>query len=47
MIELKYNRIAKEDEIRKKFQKYPIGRRLLSIELAILQITEAIDEWMT
>ena len=40
-IELKYNRIAKEDQIRKKLEKHPI--KLLSTRLAILQIKEAID----
>ena len=46
-IKLEYNRIAEEDEIRKKLQKHPIGRRLLSTELAIPQTMEAINKQMT
>ena len=42
-IKLEYNRITKEDQIRKKLQKHPIGRRLLSMGLAIPQIVEAIN----
>ena len=47
MIELEYNRIAKEDQIKKKLQKHPIRRRLLSTRLAIPLIMEAINKWMT
>ena len=46
-IELEYNRAAKEDQIRKKLQKHPIKRRLLSTKLEIPQIMEVINKWMT
>ena len=46
-IELEYNRIAEEDQIRKKLQKHPIGKRLLSTGLAIPLIIEAINKRMT
>ena len=45
-IELEYNRAAEEDQIRKKLEKHPIGRRLLSTRLAIPLIMEAIDKRM-
>ena len=47
MIKLKYNRITEEDKIRKKLQEHPIRKRLLSTGLAIPQIMEAINKWMT
>ena len=43
-IELEYNRAAKEDQIRKKLQKHPIKRRLLSTKLEIPQIMEVINK---
>ena len=46
MIKLEYNRITKEDQIKKKLQKHPIGKRLLSTGLAIPLIMEAINKWM-
>ena len=45
-IKLEYNRIAKEDQIRKKLQKHPIRRRLLFTKLEIPQIMEAVNKWM-
>ena len=45
-IELVYNKAEEEDQIRKKLEKHPIGRRLLSTGLAIPLIMEAIHDQM-
>ena len=45
-IKLEYNWITKEDQMKKKLQKHPIRRKLLSTGLAIPLIMEAINKWM-
>ena len=46
MIELVYNKAEEEDQIKKKLEKHPIRRRLLSTGLAIPLIMEAIQDWV-
>ena len=43
-IKLEYNRAAKEDQIKKKLEKHPIEKILLSTGLAIPLIMEAINQ---
>ena len=44
MIELELNRVAEEDQIKKKLEKHPIGKKLLAMGLAIPQIMEEINK---
>ena len=47
MIELAYNKAKEEDQIKKKLEKHPIGRRLLTTGLAIPLIMGPIQDRVT